>query len=195
MTDDLYRPERLTLRVKHRDFLVTLRQHGVPDAQLPVTAPLCGDLLLSYAFEQPDHFVMATPPLLDRAGVSTADIRALALANFKGRFTAQLVRTGVHDGVFTVRAGGELDAVLLAFDGFWQHHVSREIGPVTQVCAPRRDVLLIADPGVPGALAALRAEAARVFHASTDAHALSLQCMQWAPAGWQLVQLATEAVA
>lgn len=42
MTDDLFRPERLTLRIKHRHFLDTLRAHGVLDAQMPVTAPLCG---------------------------------------------------------------------------------------------------------------------------------------------------------
>lgn len=190
MTDDLYRPQGLTLRVKHRRFLDTLRLHGVPDEQLPVTAPLCGELLLSYAFEQPEQFVMATPPLLAWAGVALADCQALALNNFKGRFSAQLLRTGVHEGLVAVRTGGELEAVLLAFDGFWQHHVSSEIGRQTCVCAPRRDVLLIANLSVPGALQALQTEAARVFHASTDEHALSLQLMQWTPAGWQLAQTA-----
>jgi hypothetical protein len=188
MTDDLYHPERLTLRVKHRNFLDALRSHGVPDEQLPVTAPLCGELLLSYAFEQPAQFVMATPPLLARAGVTPADCRALALANFKGRFSAQLVRTGLHEGLIAVRTGGDLEAVVLAFDGFWQHHMSSEIGHDTCVCAPRRDVLLIAKLSLPGALEALRAEAARLFHATTDTHALSLQLMQWTPTGWRLAQ-------
>ena len=195
MTDDLYRPERLTLRVKHRHFLDALRAHGVPSEQLPVTAPLCGELLLSYAFEQPERFVMATPPLLAQAGVAPDDCRALVLANFKGRFSAQLVRVSEHQGLFKVRTGGDLEAVLLAFDGFWQSHVSREIGTETVVCAPRRDVLLIADLTVHGALEALRGEAATAFGAGEDAHALSLQLMQWSTTGWQVAQTPPEQVA
>lgn len=42
MTDDLFRPERLTLRIKHRQLLDTRRAHGVLDAQMPVAALLCG---------------------------------------------------------------------------------------------------------------------------------------------------------
>jgi hypothetical protein len=194
MTDNPYRPEQLTLRIKHRHFIDTLRAHGVPAEQMPVTAPLCGDLLISYAFEQPEQFVMATPPLLAKAGVAPADCRPLALANFKGRFSAQLVRSSVHDGLIAVRTGGELEAVMLVFDGFWQGRVRPEIRGELVVCVPRRDVLLIADAAVPGALAALRLESSRAFGAVADNHALSLQQMQWTPEGWRLLEAAPEQI-
>jgi len=186
MTDTTYRPEQLTLRIKHQQFIEALRAHGVPEAQLPVTAPMCGELLISYAFDLPDHFVMATPPLLAAAGIEPDTRKALAVANFKGRFSAQLVKTGIHEGLIAVRTGQDMEAVLLVFDGFWQGHVRPEIAGDLIVCVPRRDVLLIADTAVPGALQALRAESARAFHAVADNHALSLQQMQWTADGWAL---------
>ena len=194
MTDNLYRPERLTLRIKHRHFLDTLRAHGVPDEQMPVTAPLCGDLQISYAFELPEQFVMATAPLLAKAGVAPDACRALALANFKGRFSAQLMRTGAHKGLIAVRTGDDLEAVMLVFDGFWQDHVRPELRGDLVASAPRRDVLLIADAAIPGALEALRVESSRAFGAAADNHALSLQQMQWTPGGWRLLESAPEQV-
>lgn len=192
MTALPYHPEQLTLRIKHRHFIDALRAHGVPEAQMPATAPLCGELLISYAFELPERFVMATPPLLAQAGIAVADCRSLALANFKGRFSAQLMRTGIHEGLIAVRTGHDLEAVMLVFDGFWQGHVRPELRGELLACAPRRDVLLIADAAVPGALEALRAESSRVFSATVDSHALSLQLMRWAPGGWRLFDNATE---
>jgi hypothetical protein len=182
-----YRAENLTVRIKHTDFIQVLQAHGVPPAQMPVTRPLCGELLLSYAFDTPEQFVMATPPLLAQAGLDVADLGPLdqrVQANFKGAISAQLTRKS--PGLMGVRTGHDLEAVMLVLDGFWSGHVRSLVQGDMVVCAPRRDVVLVADTAVPGALDALQAEALRAFHATQDAHALSLQMMHWTDAGWCL---------
>ncbi|WP_232834449.1 DUF1444 domain-containing protein [Rhodoferax ferrireducens] len=181
-----YRADNVTLRIKHTDFLKALQAHGVPPEQMPVTRPLCGDLLVSYAFDTPDQFVMATPPLLAQAGVSLVDMEALVQANFKGMFSAQLMTKSNRAGLMQVRTGQDLEAVMLVFDSFWSDHVKSQVKGDIVVCAPRRNVLLIADTAVAGTLEALREEATLAFHQTRDAHALSLQMMQWTDAGWVL---------
>jgi hypothetical protein len=177
--------ERLTLRVKHVNFLRALQAHGVPVEQMPVTAPLCGDLLVSYAFDLPDQFVMATPPLLEEAGVQPQDLMALVQRNAKGKFNAQLVKTE-HKGLMSVRAGGDMEAALLVFDGFWDAHVRAHVKGDIVVAAPRRNALLIADTAVAGALDTLREQALQVLTSVDDPHGLSAQLMQRVPGGWQL---------
>ena len=181
-----YRADNVTLRIKHTDFLRALQAHGVPPEQMPVTRPLCGDLLVSYAFDTPDQFVMATPPLLAQAGVALADVEALVQANFKGTFSARLMTKSNRQGLMEVRTGQDLEAVMLVFDSFWSGHVRSLVKGDIVVCAPRRNVLLIADTAVTGALEALQEEAALAFQQTQDAHALSLQMMQWTDAGWTL---------
>ena len=170
-----YRAENLTLRIKHTNFLNALQAHGVPPEQMPVTMPLCGELLVSYAFDTPDQFVMATPPLLAQAGVALADIDALVKANSKGMFTAQLIKKSNWQGLMEVRTGKEMEAVMLVFASFWSEHVKSLVTGDIVVCAPRRNVLLIADTAVAGALQALQKEATMVFYQTQDTHALSLQ--------------------
>src|SRR5262249_23307121 len=59
--DDEY-PDRSTIvpRIKHRQFLKSLRDMDVPDDQMPVTEPLVADLLVTYAFDLPGMFQMVT---------------------------------------------------------------------------------------------------------------------------------------
>jgi hypothetical protein len=178
--------ERLTLRIKHVNFLSALQAHGVPVEQMPVTAPLCGELLVSYAFDLPDQFVMATPPLLEEAGVQPQDLMALAQRNAKGKFNAQVLKTE-HEGLMSVRAGGDMEAALLVFDGFWDAHVRSHVQGDIVVAAPRRDALLIADTAVVGALDALREQALQVLTSVDDPHGLSAQLMHRVPGGWQLL--------
>lgn len=178
--------DTLVPRIRHVNFLKALQAHGVPPEQMPVTQPLCGELLVTFAFDLPEQFVMATPPLLARAGIAPDEIDALVRTNLKGRFGAQLMKTD-QDGLMTVQAGDAYEAVLLILDGFWDQHVRSVVAGDIVVAAPRRDVLLIADAAVAGAVAALRERANEVFRGSTDAHGLSAQVMVRRDGRWQLL--------
>jgi hypothetical protein len=116
-------------------------------------------------------------------------LMSLAQTNAKGKFAAQLLKTG-HDGVMKVQAGNDMEATLLVFDGFWDQHVRSHVQGDILVAAPRRDVVLIADSAVPSALAVLREGAAEALERSTDAHGLSAQVMRRTPGqpgGWCLL--------
>ena len=63
------RADQLQPRIKHLNFLKALQAAGVPPAQQPSHMPLCGELIVTYAFDLPDSFMMATPNLVELAGV------------------------------------------------------------------------------------------------------------------------------
>lgn len=178
--------DTLVPRIRHIDFLKALQTHGIPPEQMPVTLPLCGELILTYAFDLPEQFVMATPPFLAQAGVSPDEVDTLARANLKGRFSAQLLRTD-HDGLMAVQAGDGFEAVLLILDAFWDQHVRSVVAGDIVSAAPRRDVLLIADAAIAGAVDALREQAAAVLRGSQDAHGLSAQAMVRRDGRWQML--------
>lgn len=181
--------DQLVPRIRHLNFLRALQAHGIPPEQMPVTMPLCGELLVAFAFDLPGQFVMATPPLLSKAGIAFDEAAALARTNLKGRFQAQLMRTE-HEGLMRVQAGDTFEAVLLIFDGFWDQHVRSLVGGDIVAAAPRRDVLMVADAAVPGAVQALREHAEAVFSGSDDAHALSFQPMLRRDGRWQVLDVA-----
>ncbi|HEX8405580.1 MAG TPA: DUF1444 domain-containing protein, partial [Duganella sp.] len=74
---------QLQPRIKHLNFLRALREAGVPAGEVPYNTPLCGELLVTYAFDLPDSLVMATTGLLERAGVGVNDLPTLAHANLR----------------------------------------------------------------------------------------------------------------
>ena len=161
--------------IKHLNFLRALHAHGVPEDQMPLTLALCGELLVAFAFDLPDQFVMATPGLLAQAGLSPdgapGALLALAQANLKGQFSAQLVKTE-HEGLMTVRADKHMEthmeAALLVFDGFWDQHVRSHVQGDILAVAVRRDVLLVADTAVPSALASLNERAQWIERSTHD---------------------------
>jgi len=64
------RADQLQPRIKHLNFLKALQAGGVPPEHQPSHAPLCGELIVTYAFDLPDSLMMATPGLVESAGVS-----------------------------------------------------------------------------------------------------------------------------
>ncbi|MFM8898995.1 MAG: DUF1444 domain-containing protein [Burkholderiales bacterium] len=178
------------MRIKHLSFLRALHAHGVPKEQMPVMQALCGELLVVFAFDLPDEFVMATPDLLAQAGLPadspTGDLLALAQDKLKGQFSAQLLKTK-YEGVMSERADKQMEAVLLVFDGFWDQHVRSLVQGDILAVAVRRDVLLVADSAIPSALASLNQEALWMERAAQDAHGLSNQVMRRVDVAWQLL--------
>ena len=71
------RADQLQPRIKHLNFLKALQAAGVPPDQQPSHAPLCGELIVTYAFDLPDSLMMATLGLVESAGVSAAELAAL----------------------------------------------------------------------------------------------------------------------
>ncbi|MCW5323072.1 DUF1444 family protein [Verminephrobacter aporrectodeae subsp. tuberculatae] len=176
--------EQLVPRIRHVSFLKMLQEHGVPEQQQPVTTALCGELLVSYAFDLPDQFIMASPSQLEQAGISVSEVPALALWNL-----ARLMPRTEHfdkQGCMVVRTGGELEATLLLLDTFMEYMHVNSLGKEIVAAVPRRDCLLLCDARDAGALAELGSLAEKIFTEAQDAHALSAQKMLRRDGRWEL---------
>ena len=177
------RRAQLQPRIKHPQFLKALQAAGVPQEQLPATTALCGELLVTYAFDLDDSFMVATPALLAQAGVGAAELAPLALAN--------LLRVLPQPEYFTKErcglayTGHDLEATLLLVDAIWDQMQPNFAGEIV-VTAPRRDRLLMCDSADVKALASLRLQSAEFFNEHDDAHRLSTQLMVRRAGAWSL---------
>ncbi len=173
----------LVPRIKHLAFERALHEHGIPPDQMPLTAPLAGELLVTYAFDLPEQFVMVNPANLARAGISTEEAHALAVGNLMSRLPPIEYYQG--PGVHLAVTGGDLEACLLLADNVWDDAATRFKNGFV-VCAPRRDRLLVSDGDSTEAIAAILRAAEEFFTEEEDGHALSLQLMRRSGSGWAL---------
>ena len=177
------RADQLQPRIKHVHFLKALQAAGVPPDQQPAHRPLCGELIVTYAFDLPDSFMMATPALLAQAGVTPAELPQLASANL-ARAVPQ-PRFFAKDGCGLAVTGEDLEATLLLVDGVWSEMAPNVRGEIV-AAVPRRDRILVCDSANPAALGALREQASAFFDEQEDPHRLSTQLMVRRAGGWLL---------
>src|SRR5262249_46797070 len=78
-------PDRSTLvpRIKTLQFTAALKGMDIPADQLPYTEPLVADLLVTYAFDLPGMFRMASGAAIAELGIRPEEARSLAIANLK----------------------------------------------------------------------------------------------------------------
>lgn len=174
---------QLRPRIKHVNYIKTLREAGVPPNQIPDHAPLCGDLLVTYAFDLPDSFIMATAPLLESAGIAREDAPRLARENLGS--TLPRVSFQTSDGYGMAMTGGELEASLLVLNGLWKV-VQEDISGELLVTVPRRNRLLMCDSAHGHAVDALRAQTLKFSRETQDQHCLSNQVMVRRDGAWSL---------
>lgn len=178
-----YRREQLVARIRHVSFVRALQHAGVPADQLPVTAPLCGELLVTYVFELPGSTISATPALLQQAGIGDDELAALACSNLhdalpEPQFYAQ-------DRCAQAYTGDAPEAVLLLVDPVWEEMQENFIGEII-ASVPRRDRLLVCDSADSGAVERLRAQTEAFFAEHDDSHGLSTQLMVRRGGRWSL---------
>lgn len=177
--------DRLVPRLKHVDFAHALDQAGVPAQERPPITPLCGDLVVTYAFDGPERFEMASPALLKQARIKRAEVARLALDNL-GR---QLPAPGFFEkqGCGIAHTGKGLESTLLLLDAAWAPIEARLKGELL-AAVPRRDRLIVCDSANQAATLALHALAAAGYAERRDEHALSAQVMVRRGGTWALYQ-------
>lgn len=179
------RRDQLVPRLKHVNFVRALERAGVPAGQRPATTPLCGDLLVTYAFDLPDSFMMASPSLLNQAGIEPSDVARLAVENL-GRVLPE-PQFADEDGCGVAHTGQELEATLLLVDSVWAPIESHIKGKLL-VAVPRRNRLIICDSANAGAVRALPGLVHAYFAEHQDQHALSTQIMVRRNGHWTLYE-------
>src|SRR5262249_6663898 len=89
------RPDRKNIvpRLKTTEFTKALREMKIPADQMPYTEPFAADLLVTYAFDLPGLFQMASNEMIDELGVARDELRELAITNLR----RQLKEVGIQD--------------------------------------------------------------------------------------------------
>jgi uncharacterized protein YtpQ (UPF0354 family) len=168
-------------RIKNTQFLPTLKAAGVPDEQLPVIEPLVADLIVTYAFDLPESFVMATPQLLANAGVERSALRQLAIENLRRQIPAiNLQQAG---SVYRAAIGNNLDACALLSERFWNSEADKLAGTLV-AAVPNRDLVLFCDGESADGLKEMSKIVDEAYH-SADTHALTREKLQWSETGWR----------
>lgn len=175
--------ESLLPRIKTVEMNRSLLERGIPSDQLPVTEPLVGDLVVSYALELPDMFEMVMPHHLARLGIALEELRPLAVENLRKKLTQiGVAKEGDSGLLYRVYTGNNLEACTLLAYSWWQDR-AQELGLSIVAAAPNRDVVLFCNGESELAVRKLLVECFH-YHAQETTHALSQQLYVWRGDGW-----------
>ena len=144
------------------------------------TEPLAADLVVTYAFDRPGMFQMASVAGIADLGISPEEIRGIALANLK----RQLPQIGVDDSglVRRIVTGENLEACTLLATQFWDNIAAETEGEVV-VAVPSRDVVLFTSSQSVDGISALLQLSAEVLQEETT-HGLTDRLLVWRGGQW-----------
>lgn len=169
-------------RIKNTQFVAWLKAAGWPEDQMPITEPLVADLLVTYAFDLPDAFVMVTQPHLAELNINPASLRDLALENLKRQIPdISLQQLGA---VFRAATGNNLDACTLLSRRMWRTQAQTMKGRLV-AAVPNRDIVLFCDSQSDEGMREMRHIASEAFEAG-GTHALTLTLLEWSDEGWKI---------
>lgn len=172
-------------RIKHVDFNAGLSLAGMPADQLPITEPLVGKLVVTYAFDLPQGFMMVRQQDLTQLGIAREQLRKLSLDNLK-KHTPQIAAepAGADGELRRVVTGNHFEACTLLASNFWKTVATQVAGEVL-MAVPSRDVVLFCSSQSPLALQAMAQAVTEVLRIETG-HALSEELFAWRSGEWQV---------
>lgn len=177
------RPDQLQPRIKHVAFIKALQASGIPPDQMPPILPLCGELLITFAFDLADSLQMATPQTLRDTGIAHGDMLPLALRNLKRAMPQP--QFFAKNNVGLARTGNGLEATLLLTEDIWTDMQPNFSGQIL-VTVPRRDRILMCDSANVAAVGSLRDQTREFFNEHQDQHRLSTQILARQGQSWTL---------
>jgi len=174
-------PSLILPRIKQLGFNDALKQAGAPPDQWPVTEPLVGNLVVTYAFDLPAGFVMVRPQDLTQLGLAPDQLRKLSLDNLRREMPEIAVE--VTGDVHRVITGKNFEACTLLAPNFWTK-VASQIDGEAIVAVPSRDVVLFCSSVSSQGLTDMVSLANEVLRQEA-AHALTNELLVWRGA-WQI---------
>jgi uncharacterized protein YtpQ (UPF0354 family) len=181
--DQLFEPNPglILPRIKQAEFNNALKAAGAPPDQWPVTEPLVGNLIVTYAFDLPAGFVMVRPQDLAELGLPPEQLRKLSLDNLKREMPEIAVE--VTGDVHRVITGKNFEACTLLAPNLWTK-IAAQINGEVIVAVPSRDVVLFCSSLSPQGLTDMVSIANEVLRQEA-AHALTNELFVWR-GGWQV---------
>jgi uncharacterized protein YtpQ (UPF0354 family) len=176
-------PALVLPRIKHQNFLNAIDAiPGMTSAQRPITEPLVGDLLVTYAVDIGPSYVSLNPSNLGEYGLGPMQLRELAEANAMPILASKLhVRT--DDTLYQLSASENLAACAILFPDLWKQ-IQQELQSPLIVAFAHRDVVFYARANQQGKRAVVEAVAQVDFN---DTHSLSRLLYSPTSTGWQVV--------
>lgn len=146
-----FEPDALTIvpRIKHTNFLKYLKETGVAEAEMPPMEPLVADLLVTYAFDTPQLFMMAMPHHVKQLGLKPEQLRPLAMDNLRRQIPQIQIEEIVLDGgprMNRVVTGNGCEACTILAPKFWDD-VAPKVNGRLVVAVASRDVVLFCGDG------------------------------------------------
>jgi uncharacterized protein YtpQ (UPF0354 family) len=173
---------RIVPRIKSTEFLAAIRNLGASADDVPVTEPLVGDLLVTYAFDLPEIFQMLTHRDMAALGLTPAGVRTAAIANLRGQIRE--IRTEGELPVLMLVTGNDLEACLLLLDDVWPAFAAKVAGEVVVAVPTRSIVLLSSSDSAPGLRVLREAIVESQRHEAT--HSLSQHLLIRRDSRWQI---------
>lgn len=164
--------ESVVPRIKHVNFLAALEPIAARDpGSMPVTEPLVGDLLITYALDLPGAFKMFSERELEKSGLTRQQLRSLAVENLCKRLPRPKLAT--KGPLVSLAVGQNLDACLLLVDAAWKTVAKHMPVPGRLIVSvPNRDVVLCTGSSSHEGILKLR-QIAQVQRAKEPVHALT----------------------
>lgn len=126
----------------------------------PISSPLCGELMVTYTFDDADLKIPVTAYLLELAAIDGANLHALAMGNL-GR-SDRLAWAVLDQWPLYSVVSMKVDPSTLLVDRFWDRLEGNLAGPAV-VSLPGEDLILVCDGHDPHAVAILRRETDAYF--------------------------------
>jgi uncharacterized protein YtpQ (UPF0354 family) len=157
-------------RLKHLNFLSVYDQMGATAEDRPITEPFAADLLVTYAFDLPETFQMVSVRDCNELGLSTGELKALALSNLRKQLPS--VQVEGQPPIYMAKVGNDLEACLLLLDEVWTDISSQMPGEIV-AAVPARDMLLFTSSEWQDVVKELKALASETVQKFPDAHNLT----------------------
>lgn len=173
-------------RVKTPAFLAAAAElPGMTPAQMPISRPIAGDLLLTFAVDEGSAYVSLTPAMCDRFRMEKAP-------GVLWTYSMMTLITLMHSGLKAEAFAGEafrltiepdLDACSILVDDLWNKFAAQLAGMPVAIFPHRNLVYFTASHNAEG-MNVLRTFMSQVDF--TDTHALSRHFYRWQDRAWQV---------
>jgi len=165
--------------VKAMEFDGGGREIEIPEADAPIGRDFVADLMILYAEDKPDRFEFISKRRLGELGLSEEELHLRALLNLPSK-PPKIELHGAPPKQMLI-AGGNFEATLLLYDGFW-NEVSKDIPGELLAVAPARDLLFVSNTSWDGARDFLGEIASRELE--DKSHTLSRRILRRSRGKW-----------
>lgn len=183
---DIVKRPHVFPRIKTQAFLEAVAElPGMTPDQTPISRPIAGDLLLTFAVDTGSAYVSLTPAMCDQIRMEKAPgvLWTFSMMTLITQMHAGLETQAFEGEAFRLRIEPDLDACSILVDDLWDK-LAAQIGGDPVAIFPHRNLVYFTAAGNIDGLHVLRTFMSQVDF--SDTHALSRRFYRWQDRAWRL---------